>query len=83
MECKVYHVAPVPGDEYGWEIKSEGRHRAESMHQSKHEAVQEARRFARTHPVCQIVVHRKDGTIEERRTYTGPPRRSARRTTRR
>lgn len=78
MECKVYHVAPVPGDEYGWEIKSEGRRRAESMHQSKHEAVREARRFARTHPVCQIVVHRRDGTIEARHTYDAPARRARR-----
>lgn len=59
-----YHVTPVSGEEYGWEIRVEGKSRAESRYQSKVEAIAAARRLARSHGDCQVLIHHRDGSIE-------------------
>lgn len=71
-ERQVYHVSPAreAGD---WEVKEEGAARARSRHQSKQEAVTEARRLARSRPLGRIVIHNSDGTIQEERTYGKDP----------
>ncbi len=69
---RVYHVTPAT-DVGEWEIKEEGLPRARSRHQSKQEAVEAARRLAKSQPLGQIIIHRSDGTIEEERTYGSDP----------
>ena len=64
MDTKVYHVARVLDEEYGWEIRAEGEIRARSLYQSRVEAFAAARRFARSHPDHRVLIHYPDGSVQ-------------------
>ena len=66
MAKNVFHV--VPQDE-NWGVKREGNERNSSTHSTQKEAIDAARELAREGD--DIVIHRPDGTIRERITYTG------------
>jgi len=66
----VYHVASHPE---GWQVKREGAERASSVHHTKAEAVQTARERAENNKPSQVVIHRRDGTIEREWTYGQDP----------
>lgn len=69
---KVYHV--VPDTETGsWKVKAEGAQRASSVHRTKAEAERAARELAKNHPLGQVVIHRRDGTIQKEYTYGQDP----------
>lgn len=65
MPKDTLHV--VPHDE-GWGVKREGNERFNSTHSTQKDAIEAARTAA--HDGDDIVIHRADGTIRERVTYT-------------
>lgn len=66
MAKDVLHV--VPHDQ-GWAVKREGNERASSSHPTQKDAIEAARELAKEQD--DIVIHRPDGTIRERVTYSG------------
>jgi hypothetical protein len=66
----VIHV--VPNDE-GWGVKRQGAGRASSNHETKQEAVDEARRIAKQEQPSQVKIHRGDGEIQTEHTYGNDP----------
>ena len=70
----VYHVVPNSSAEK-WVVSQENAD-YRSEHDTKEEAVQEARRLARQAELGQIKVHKKDGNMEYESTYGDDPRRS-------
>jgi hypothetical protein len=63
------HTIPL---DTGWATKREGSSRALSKHGTKTEAVQAGRERARRDKV-EHLIHKKDGSIEVRRSYGGDP----------
>jgi hypothetical protein len=62
----VYHVKPN-GD--GWAVKGAGAKRAASTHSTKKEALEAARELAHGKVPSQLVVHRADGSVQEKLSY--------------
>lgn len=62
----VYHVQPT--DE-GWAVQAEGAKRASSTHKTKKEAVTEGRSLATNQAPSHLVIHRVDGSIQDRHAY--------------
>lgn len=69
----VYHVTPDP--QGGWRAAKEGASRALARGSNKSDVVSRARDAARTQK-GQLLVHGRDGRIQEERTYGEDPRRS-------
>jgi hypothetical protein len=67
---KNLHVVPRIG---GWAVRSEGRTRPTSIHSSRREAIDAARKLAKRTAVSQLVIHGRDGRIKERDTYSIDP----------
>ncbi|MDX1547365.1 MAG: DUF4342 domain-containing protein [Rhodothermales bacterium] len=65
-EKTVYRVVPR---EDGWAVEKAGADRAVRVEATKKEALDEARGFARNNRPSEVVVHREDGTIQDRFTY--------------
>jgi hypothetical protein len=65
------HTAP---HEKGWANKVEGTSRAASLHANKAEAQRRGREMAVQRKV-EHLIHRANGTIGERNSYGGDPRR--------
>ena len=75
-KSKTVHVVPAAG---GWAVKSVGR--LGSLHDTKGDAIEHARRLARSAPSGQLVIHQRDGRIVGHVTYRlpkvmNPPRKS-------
>ena len=70
MARTVYDVSP---HESGWQIKKRGNTQATGVHSIKEEAIQKARELALANQPSQVVVRRKDGTIEFEWTYGNDP----------
>ena len=66
-----FHVTPRPDG--GWQVKREGAKRPSSIHRKKSPAVDRAREMAKSEPLGQVKIHRKDGTIETEHTYGKDP----------
>lgn len=67
-----YHVTPTrDGD---WRVKGTGAQRADSVHDNKSEAVDRGRELAKQHQLGQLIIHKKDRTIEKEHTYGKDPR---------
>ena len=67
----VYHVVPNSSAEK-WVVSQENAD-YRSEHDTKEEAVQEARRLAKQAELGQIKVHKKDGNMEYESTYGQDP----------
>jgi uncharacterized membrane protein YkoI len=68
----VYHVVPDASGER-WVVSQENAsHRTE--HDTKEEAVKEAKRLAQEAELGQVKVHKKDGNMEYESTYGDDPR---------
>lgn len=65
-QSKKYHVTPHAK---GWQVKGEKAQRASSLHSTKEEAVVFAKKLARNVTASQVVIHRKDGTIQNEFQY--------------
>lgn len=63
------HVVPHPG---GWATKKEGAQRAGGVSQTKEEALRQGREQAKREKV-DVVIHRKDGTIQDSDSYGNDP----------
>jgi hypothetical protein len=62
-----YHIIPTEDGE--WRVKRTGAERADSVHETKDKAVDRARDLAKQLTVGQVIIHKKDGSIEAERTY--------------
>jgi hypothetical protein len=67
----VYHLTPYVN---GWQVKQEGSDEREVLVDDKERAMQLAREQAKQHELSQVIVHKRDGTIEEEFTYGKDPR---------
>jgi hypothetical protein len=70
MARKVYHVVPDQKN-HGWRIT--GGSRTVASGARKAPVVARARRLAKAHKLAQVVVHKRDGTIQTEYTYGGDP----------
>lgn len=68
---EVYHVVPNSSAEKWLVTQENGSYRTE--HDTKDEAVQEARKLAQKAALGQIKVHKKDGNMEYESTYGEDP----------
>jgi poly(hydroxyalkanoate) granule-associated protein len=66
VDRKVYHIAT---HEDGWKVEAEGASRATSVHPTKEEALNAGRELAKSHVPSQVVVYKKDGTVQTEYTY--------------
>jgi poly(hydroxyalkanoate) granule-associated protein len=62
-------VYAVVAREEGWAIEKQGAERAVSVHATKEEALDRARALAGEHRPSELVVHRKDGTVQDTVVY--------------
>lgn len=69
MSKKDVHVVPHPE---GWAVKVEGNDRASSVHDTKDQALDSGRDRAKRDEV-ELVIHRKDGTIQDSDSYGNDP----------
>ena len=67
----VYHV--VPNDNKGWKVDEENRRGNSHQYKKKTEAVAFAKREAKKQPLSQVIIHRKDGNIQNEYTYGKDP----------
>lgn len=68
---KTYHVTPKSAG--GWNVKLEKASRASSSHDTKAEAVAQAKALAKNQERGQVVIHKQDGTIQTEYTYKKDP----------
>jgi uncharacterized protein YdaT len=68
---KVYHV--VPKQKRGWNVKKENASRASSSHETKNKAIAQAKKLAKNQELDQVIIHKKDGTIQTEYTYGEDP----------
>lgn len=64
------HISP---HEKGWQLKKERAERALKTFKTKKEAVDFGINKARALPLSQLIIHKKDGKIQEERTYGNDP----------
>ena len=69
MAKRDIHVVP---HQDGWATKKEGAGRAGSVHDTKADALEQARERAKRERV-EVVIHRRDGTIQDSDSYGGDP----------
>lgn len=70
-KCNSRHV--VPNKNGGWDNKRCGGERASSHHETKREAEQAARQQSRREG-SELVIHRRDGSIERKDSQGNDPR---------
>ncbi|KYK29715.1 MAG: hypothetical protein AYK19_19340 [Theionarchaea archaeon DG-70-1] len=68
----VYYVSP---HEKGWQVKKEKGQKPSSVHETKEEAIQEAKRLAKKAELGQVKIQKKDGTFQIEYTYGEDPER--------
>lgn len=66
MSKKNQHVVPHPD---GWAMKSEGSHRAASVHPPQREAIEAGRQSAINNR-SELLIHGRNGQIRERNTLS-------------
>ena len=64
-------VYSVVAREDGWAVEKQGAERAVSVHATKDEALESARGVAGRNKPSELVVHRKDGTVQDTIAYEG------------
>lgn len=70
MARKVYHVTKTPD---GWQAKVEGNERASFTAPTKAEILKTTTESAKSQGNTSVVIHKKDGRIQEERTYGNDP----------
>lgn len=68
-KSKNMHVVPHDGR---WVVRIEGKSRATSIHDTKRDAINEARKIAQNER-SELVIHQLDGRISERDSYGSDP----------
>ena len=64
---ETYRVVAQP--EGGWIVEKGTSGQVSSVHRTKDEAVQDARGIAKVHEPSQILVYKKNGSVQSERTY--------------
>ena len=67
MERRIYHVMRNGRD--GWKGVMEHAGRASVTGENKQDVVNRTVAMAKNHSKCSVVIHKMDGTIQEKRTY--------------
>ena len=67
-------VHVVRGNNGGWQVRVEGKTRAQSIHNTQAEAAAVGKEIARRNK-SELLVHGRDGKIRERSTFGHDPRR--------
>lgn len=67
---RAIHVVPSPGG--GWSVRKSGSERASKKFVSKEEAVDWGRAHSRQQGT-EFIIHRTDGTVQERSSYRNDP----------
>jgi hypothetical protein len=67
-----YHVEST---DRGWKVLKEGATRASASFETKPDAVARGRELAKGQARGRLVVHGKDGRVQDEFTYVGHPRR--------
>jgi hypothetical protein len=62
-----YHI--IPTENGAWRVKRSGAERADSVHETKDQAVGRARHLAKEQAPGQVIIHKKDGSIQKESTY--------------
>jgi len=70
-ERQTFHVIP---DVNSWKVKNEADATYDALVDDKDRAVELARQYAKQAPLGQVVVHGRDGRIDEEFTYGDDPR---------
>ncbi|MDX1630452.1 MAG: DUF2188 domain-containing protein [Thermoanaerobaculia bacterium] len=65
-DLKVYHVLPV---EDGWAVKAQHEGHPHSTHATKKEALEAAREVVKGDGPTQLIIHRKDGSLQDSHRY--------------
>ncbi|MDX1746255.1 MAG: DUF2188 domain-containing protein [Halobacteriales archaeon] len=65
-DTTIVHLLP---SEEGWEVRREGAEEPESVHGTKDEGLGVARELAHSHEPSRLVVHRKDGSVQDVFSY--------------
>jgi hypothetical protein len=65
-----FHVAP---DRDRWKVQREGAKRPIKTFKNKKSAVDFGRKVTKNQPLGQLKIHKKNGTIQEERTYGKDP----------
>jgi hypothetical protein len=63
----------VSPDESKWKVKTEGAKRASNIFDNKDDAVKRAIELAKGGKPSQVVIQKRDGKIQEERTYGDDP----------
>lgn len=69
LERAQVSVYSVVAREDGWAVEKQGAERAVSLHPTKDEALDAARTVAANHKPSELVVHRKDGSVQDTVVY--------------
>ena len=64
---KTHNQHVVPHDE-GWAIKGEGNERYTAIYDNQQDAIKRAREIAKSYR-ADLIIHRKDGTIRDRKSF--------------
>ena len=62
-----YTVTPRDGGK--WSVQTQGASRATSVHDSKDEAVSNAKKLAGDRKPSQLLIYKQDGTVQTEQTY--------------
>ena len=65
-----YHIVPSGDD---WAVKKQGAARASSLHATKEDAIVAGRTLALANQPSQLIVHGRDGKIQNEWTYGNDP----------
>ena len=68
---EIYYVSPHGRE---WQVKKEKGKKASSVHATKEEAIEEAKRLAKRTGLGQVKIQKKDGTFQIEYTYGKDPR---------
>jgi hypothetical protein len=60
-------------DNSNWQLKKENSQRAISNHTTKEEAIEKGRELAKGIQPSQLLIHKKDNTIQTEHTYRNDP----------
>jgi len=66
-DVAVYHVLPMGAV---WKVGLPGDSQPSSFHTTREDAIDHAEQLARRHTAGQVVVHKRDGTVEIEKTFS-------------
>jgi len=71
---KKYHI--TPNKLGGWKIKKQNSAKASKLARTKEEAIKIGKKITKSEQPSQLIIHKKDGTIQTEYTYSNDPRSS-------